>query len=258
MFTLINCSFVFFLHLGFLYVVFAIIQIYQNQAIDEWMIKLNCRNPDESSRALAHHYEYALLSVTPACFLVFIGCCVWQHRQFTWCNLFFSSSTANNNNTSRQKVNENNSTGASTSTNTNTSTNANVMHTNNNSNSNVNPRVKKVAISLSTLLALIKLDLFFCFSFAVQVSPSALLGYDTTTTESLLVAGIGAVLFITTYYAILNEKTWVLGAMTLLKAITIAYFVFRLITFAQPSSSSGHDPYQVSFPHFFCCCCWIV
>ncbi|KAI7861151.1 hypothetical protein BDC45DRAFT_529743 [Circinella umbellata] len=220
---------------GFLYVIFAIIQIYQNQAFDEWMIKLNCRNPDESSRKIAPHYEYALLAVIPACFLVFVGCCAWQHRQFTWSNPFVSLSIPNTNfNNNQQKLNE------ISGTNSNT-------YSNNSSNNAVNPRVKKAAIALSTLLALIKLDLFFCFSFAAQLSPSAILNYDTTTTESLLVAGIGVVLFIITYYAILNEKIWVLGTMTLLKSISIAYFVFRLITFTQSSSSpSDHDPYRAT------------
>ncbi|KAI9255162.1 hypothetical protein BDA99DRAFT_574138 [Phascolomyces articulosus] len=208
--------------LGFLYVIFAIIQTYQNQSIEEWMVELQCI--DETSRTIGPHYEYAILAVIPACFLVFIGCSIWLHRQFTWYDHCYYPQ--------QQK----------------SRTLMTTPENNSNQKDEMNPRFKKAAVTLATLLALVKVDLFFFFSFAVQLSPSALLYYDTTTMEALLVAGLGMVLFIIGYYGILNEKPWVLGFVTLVAAVSIAYFVFRLITFAQPhlSSPSGEDPYRAT------------
>ncbi|KAI8144348.1 hypothetical protein BJV82DRAFT_667558 [Fennellomyces sp. T-0311] len=180
---------------GFLFILFAGIQTYQNQILQRWMIDLGCLDAQQET---APQYEYALLAVIPASFLMFVACCVRLYSCFHWtCQTY------------------------------------------------PNPRFKKAAIALSTLLALIKLDLYFCFALAVQLTPSALLRYDTTPLEALLVGTLGLLFFLIAWYAIQNERPWVLAFITVIVAVSIGYFAFRVTTFAQPRLS-GQDPYQMT------------
>ncbi|KAI9499082.1 hypothetical protein BDB00DRAFT_754128 [Zychaea mexicana] len=199
---------------GLLFVIFVGIQaLIQNESLEEWMIELGC--DDELAHSVAPPYEYAILAIVAACNLVFLACSIWLHGHFTW---HYHGGLSPRHQLSPSSSSECIS----------------------------NKRLKKAAVSLSTLLALIKLDLFFCFSFAAQLSPSALLNYYTTTMEALLVGALGFVLFTIACYAIQQERPWVLGIMTVLAALSIVYFVFRLITIAQPRLT-GQNPYRVSY-----------
>ncbi|ORZ02766.1 hypothetical protein BCR43DRAFT_22629 [Syncephalastrum racemosum] len=95
----------------------------------------------------------------------------------------------------------------------------------------------------SMLAAAAKLNLFFIVSYIAQLTPSGLLGYETSGLEVTLVAALACLLFLLGWYAL--SKPLVLSTLLACGALSVGYFGYRLVTFAMPHTA-GQDPYQVT------------
>lgn len=96
----------------------------------------------------------------------------------------------------------------------------------------------------SMLAAVVKIDLFFIVSYTAQLTPSGLLGYDTSGLEVTLVVVLACLFFLSGWYAL--SKPLLLSILLACGALSVGYFGYRLVTFAMPRTA-GQDPYQVSF-----------
>ncbi|KAI8886256.1 hypothetical protein K501DRAFT_178150 [Backusella circina FSU 941] len=99
-------------------------------------------------------------------------------------------------------------------------------------------------ISWSVLSGLLKLDFFFLYAYAVQLVPSALIGYTHVPSfECILLFAINTIMLLLAIYCARSEHISSLIVLNITVCAYIGYFGYRTFTFGLPRAVS-EDPYR--------------
>ncbi|CAG8575211.1 4943_t:CDS:2 [Dentiscutata erythropus] len=100
-------------------------------------------------------------------------------------------------------------------------------------------RVRDAFWSLTILQTLVKLDIFFIGSYALQLIPSPKIGYYSTVVEIVLVFFFGTLMLVIAWFSVIKEKKYLLLSAINLYAVSLIYWVYRLITVNLPVSDGS-------------------